>query len=115
MDSDGDRVLGPDLARRVDALGLSVTRFARAAHVSLRAVNYAMGEKPRAGKEVARKVTEALLALEAGEMVEDEPDEFLTVEFRPGVWVAVRADDAATLGDLREVEEKIKRLADDGR
>lgn len=107
-------MLGPELRERREALGLSAERFARFARISRRALNYAEDDKPRAGATVTGKISTTLARLEAGELLE-ESSHVLRVEFRPGVWLTVEADNVATLGDLREVEEKIKRLIDNGR
>lgn len=82
------------------------------ARISRRALNYAEDETgPRAGATVAGKITATLARLESGEVIEEEPH-ILRVELRPGVFVTVDADNAATLGDLREVEARIRRLID---
>jgi hypothetical protein len=113
MTSDGDRlVLGPELRERIEGLGLTPAKFAKLARVSTRAMNYALEEeRPHAGRTVRDKIAVAFSKLDAGEVIEEEPH-VLRVEFRPGVWVTVDADNIATLGDLREVEAKIRRLID---
>lgn len=87
-------------------------RLARVARISRRALSYA--ESGRAGRTVLTKITTALARLEAGETLE-EHQHVIRLELRPGVWVTVEADDAATVGDLREVETKIRRLIEDSR
>jgi transcriptional regulator with XRE-family HTH domain len=109
--SDGDRVLGPELKARREALGLSVDQFARRARISTRAQSYAEGDPPRAGRTVAAKISGTLDRLEGGEVIEEDPH-VLRVELRPGIWVTVDADNVATLGDLRDVEARIRRLID---
>jgi hypothetical protein len=81
------------------------------AGVSRRALTNA--ETGKAGATVNGRVEKTLARLEAGEMVPESPH-ILRVQFRPGVWVTVDADNVATLGDLREVEAKIRRLIDNG-
>jgi transcriptional regulator with XRE-family HTH domain len=109
--SDADRVLGPELKARREGLGLSVDQFARRARISTRAQSYAEGDPPRAGRSVSTKISETLARLESGEVIEEDPH-VLRVELRPGIWVTVDADNVATLGDLREVEARIRRLID---
>lgn len=110
MTTGGDR--DNDIKQRREALGIPAERFYRIARVSRKSLHNA--ETGKAGAEVVRKVNEALDKLEAGEPIAED-QHALRVEFRPGVWVTVDADNVATLGDLREVEAKIKRLIDSGR
>jgi hypothetical protein len=77
------------------------------ARISRRALNYA--ETGKAGQTVRDKITLALMRLEAGEVLDDEPH-VIREQIRPGVWITVEAEDVATLGDLREVEDRIHRL-----
>jgi transcriptional regulator with XRE-family HTH domain len=106
--SDGDRVeLGNQIRTRRKAHSKTTARLAQMAGVSVRALQKA--EKGEAGDTVLTKVFRTLDRLDDGEDIPDE-QEVLRVEFRPGVWVTVDAADAATLGDLREVEARIRRL-----
>lgn len=112
MASDEGRVelTGDEIKKRRSALGLSTARLAAYARVSVRALQKA--ERDDAGQTVLTRVGTALDKLEAGEVIEPDPT-VLRVELRPGVWVTVDAENVATLGDLREVEAKIRQLIDE--
>lgn len=113
MTSDGNRVniTGQEIQRRRLALGLDTpAQLARLARVSTRAAQKA--EVDQAGATVLRKLARTLERLEAGEVIEEDPVE-LRLELRPGVTVTVEADNTATLGDLRDVEARLRRLIDD--
>lgn len=107
----GDRVRPETFRARREALGITAESFYKMARISRRALTNA--EKGDAGPTVTNKVENTLRRLEAGEPVAEEAH-VMRVEFRPGVWVTVDADNVATLGDLREVEQKIRRLIDNG-
>lgn len=112
MTSDGNRVgiTGLEIKRRRLALDIDTpARLAQLARVSTRAAQKA--EKDEAGATVVRKIVRTLERLESGEVIEDDPT-VLRLELRPGVFVTIDADNAATIGDLREVEARIRRLVD---
>lgn len=107
----GDRVnlTGTEIARRRKALRLSTADLAKRARLSARAVQKA--EKDEAGNYTLTRLSDTLDRLEAGETVAPEV-EAVRVEFRPGVWIVVDAEDSATLGDLREAEMRVRKIID---
>lgn len=103
-------ITGQEIKRRRLGLGIDTpARLAQLARVSTRAAQKA--ERDEAGPTVLRKIARALDKLEAGEVIEEDVT-VMRVEVRPGVFVTVDADNAATLGDLRDVEARIRRLID---
>lgn len=98
-----------DFKTRREALGITAERFYKMARVSRRALHNA--ENGSAGPVVTAKVANTLARLEAGETV-DEDARVLRIEVRPGVFLTVDASDEATLGDLRDVESRVRRLID---
>lgn len=107
--SGGNRVATTDFKRRREALGITAERFYKMARVSRRALHNAEGGT--AGPVVTAKVANTLARLEAGETVPEDVH-VLRVEIRPGVYLTVDASDEATLGDLRDVESRVRRLID---
>lgn len=103
-------VLGAALTRRREGLGLTIPNLARKARLSERAVRYAERDN-RAGHTVRTKLAKTLERLEAGETIEDQA-RIISVELRPGIKITVDADDLATLGDLRAIEDDVQRLID---
>jgi transcriptional regulator with XRE-family HTH domain len=107
--SGGNRRTTPAFRQRREALGITAERFYKMAGVSRRALHNA--ERGEAGAVTTGKVERTLARLEAGEDVPEVPH-VVRVELRPGVYVTVDAENFATLGDVREVESRIRRLID---
>jgi DNA-binding XRE family transcriptional regulator len=110
MTSGGNRGSDPAFRQRREALGITAERFYKMAGVSRRALHNA--ETGKAGPVVTGKVEQTLARLESGEDVPEVPH-VVRLELRPGVYVTVDAEDYATLGDVRDVETRIRRLSDD--
>jgi DNA-binding XRE family transcriptional regulator len=106
MTTGGNRDMS-DFKQRREALGITAERFYKMARVSRRALHNA--EKGEAGPTVRTKVEAALARLEAGGTIAED-EHVVRLELRPGVYVTVDAEDYATLGDVREVETRIRRL-----
>ena len=104
----GNRDNPSDFKARREALGITAERFYKMARVSRRALHNA--EKGEAGPTVNAKVAATLGRLESGQAVAEE-EHVVRLELRPGVYVTVDAEDYATLGDVREVENRIRRLS----
>jgi predicted transcriptional regulator len=104
----GNRESSSDFKARREALGVTAERFYKMARVSRRALHNA--EKGEAGPTVSAKVEQTLRRLESGQTVAEE-EHVVRLELRPGVYVTVDAEDYATLGDVREVETRIRRLS----
>jgi hypothetical protein len=100
---------GHDYQQRWLDAGVKNQDFARMARVSKKSLNNFVNGV--AGPEVQRKVLDALRKLESGEVIPLDPHT-LDLEPRPGIHVIVRAGSEATLGDLREVEDRLRRLLD---
>jgi predicted transcriptional regulator len=110
MDGGDHRDQATDIKRRREALGVTAERFFRMAGVSRRALHNA--ETGTAGPVVMGKVTRTLERLEAGELVPEEPP-VVRLEVRPGVFVTLDAENTATLGDVRDIEARLRGLASD--
>lgn len=106
--SGGNRVIG-DFKSRREALGIPAERFYKMARISRRSLSNA--EAGDAGPVVMGKVEQTLQKLERGEHVSEDVH-VLRLELRPGVFLTVDASDEATLGDLRDVESRVRRLID---
>ena len=99
----------PAFRQRRESLGITAERFYKMAGVSRRALHNA--ETGTAGPVVNGKVERTLARLEAGEDVPEIPH-VVRVELRPGVYVTVDAENYATLGDVRDVESRIRAMID---
>lgn len=106
MTAKGDRAAdGANVRARREALGLTQPELAVAAGVGARTLSQL--EQGIGGHTRLYRVERALDRLERGE---DPTTQVVRVEWAPGVFITINAEDEARLRDIRDAEAAVRRL-----